>query len=62
MMKTATSARCMNIKPLNGGFSEILTMTEGTNTKYLLTDALGSVTAVCDAVIAGLKGDGSAYF
>ena len=30
-------------------------MTEGTNTKYMLTDALGSVTCVYDAVIAGLK-------
>ncbi len=30
-------------------------MTEGTDTKYMLPDALGSVTAVYDAVIAGLK-------
>ena len=30
-------------------------MTEGANTKYMLTDALGSVTAVYDAVIVALK-------
>ncbi len=29
-------------------------MTEGTDAKYMLTDASGSVAAVCDAVIAGL--------
>jgi len=37
------------------GFNEILMMTEGANTKYMLTDALGSVTAVYDASTATVE-------
>ncbi len=47
---------------IGGGFNEILTMTEGTDTKYMLTEALGSVTAVYVAVIAGLKVGGCSGF
>ena len=48
------SKRYINAKLRGGGFNGILTMTEGTDTKYILTAALGSVTCVYDAAIAGM--------